>query len=264
MAYLSHSLLWQERGDFCLTMGAGVSNSENNQPRPIAYQDLHTLIQERIKDDIVRNKLKPGDKLPTEETLSEQLGVSRTAIREALRGLEALGIVGSRQGVGRVIQPFGPAPILENLSFVFRSSSVLHVMEIRKALDAYFVEQAIANLTEKDTETLSDIVELMQERADAGQDIEREDYRFHELLFRRCDNPLALQLFEITWQVRNAAMEQSRGLHEMPPGTAQEHRSILEAIKQGDVAPARQLLIDHHWSSEQRFREAIERERSEP
>jgi len=241
-----------------------MSSTENNQLKPITYQDRHALIQERLKDYIVQNKLKPGDKLPTEETLSEQLGVSRTALREALRGLEALGIIESQHGVGRVVQPFSFAAILENLSygFVFHDYSILQITEIRKALDAYFVGQAIANLTEKDTQTLSEIVERMQERTDAGQDMEREDHCFHELLYRHCGNPLALQLFEIAWQVRNAALDQSRALHEMPPGTVQEHRAVLDAIKQDDVALARQLIIDHHWNIEQRFRKAIERERS--
>lgn len=242
-----------------------MSSAETNQLRPITFQDRHTLIQGRLKDYIAQNKLKPGDRLPTEEALSEQLGVSRTAVREALRGLEALGIVESQHGVGRVVQPFSFAPILQNLSygFVFHDYNILQVMEIRKALDAYFVQQAMANLTDKDMETLSEIVERMKERTDAGQDMEREDHRFHELLYRRCDNPLALQLFEITWQVRNAALDQSRALYEMPPDTVQEHRAALKAIQQGDLALARQLLIDHHWNIEQRFRKAIEREQSE-
>jgi DNA-binding FadR family transcriptional regulator len=242
-----------------------MSSAEDGLLRPLTYRDRHTLIQERLKDYIVQNKLKPGDKLPTEEMFSEQLGVSRTAIREALRGLEALGIVESQHGVGRVVQPFSFAPILENLSYglAFHDYSILQVTEIRKALDAYFVEQAMANLTESDMQTLSEIVQLMQERTDAGQDMEREDHRFHELLYRRCGNPLALQLFEITWQVRNAALDQSRALYEMPPGTVQEHRAVLEAIKQNDLPLARQLIIDHHWNIEQRFRKAIEREQSE-
>ncbi len=118
------------------------------------------------------------------------------------------------------------------------------------------------NLTDRDIETLSEIVEQMQERRDAGLDMERQDHRFHDLLFRRCGNPLALELFEITWQVRLAALDQSRVLHEMPPGTVKEHREMLEAIKQHDAELARQIVIDHHWNIEQRFQQAILRETS--
>jgi DNA-binding FadR family transcriptional regulator len=242
-----------------------MRDAESNMLSPLAYQDRHVLIQNRLKEYIIRNKLKPGDRLPSEETLSEQLGVSRTAVREALRGLEALGILESQHGVGRVVLPFSFSPILENLSYglVFHDYSILQITEIRKALDAYFVERAMENLKERDIETLSEIVERMQERTEAGEDMEREDHSFHELLYRRCDNPLALQLFEITWQVRLAALNRSMALREMPPGTVSEHRAILEAIVEGDLARARQLIVDHHWNIEQRFREAIEHEQSQ-
>ena len=242
-----------------------MSSAQHNALRPRTYRDRHSLIQERLKNYILHNKLKPGDRLPTEEALSGQLEVSRTAVREALRGLEALGIVQSQRGVGRVVQPFSFAPILENLyyGFTFHDYSILQVTEIRKALDAYFVEQAIENLTDTDIETLSQLVERMQERSDAELDMEREDHSFHELLYQRCGNPLALELFEITWQVRMAAVDRSRVLREMPPGTVQEHRAVLEAIVHGDLVRARELIVDHHWNIEQRFQRAIEHERTQ-
>ena len=241
-----------------------MEDTDNQLLRPLTYQNRHNLIQGRLKEYIVQNKLKPGDRLPTEEALSEQLGVSRTAIREALRGLEALGIVESRHGVGRVVSPFSFRPVLENLSYglIFHDYSILQVTEIRKALDAYFVGCATENLTEGDIETLSEIVDRMQERSRAGLDMEREDHSFHELLYRRCGNPLAIELFEITWQVRGGALDQSRVLYEMPPGTVREHRAILEAIVEKDLARARALIVDHHWNIEQRFQRAIELARS--
>ena len=241
-----------------------MSDPDRDTLSPLTFRSRHTLIQERLKDYIVHNKLKAGDRLPTEEALSEQLGVSRTAVREALRGLEALGIIESQPGVGRVVQPFSFTPILENLSYglLFEDHSIFQVTDIRKALDAFFIGQAMESLTEQDIETLSEIVDRMQERRDAGLDMEREDHRFHDLLYRRCGNPLALQLFEITWQVRLAALDQSRVLHEMPPGTVREHREILESIKKQDAECARQIIIDHHGSIEQRFQRSIEHAQS--
>jgi DNA-binding FadR family transcriptional regulator len=232
--------------------------------QPLSYQGRHSLIQSRLRDFIVRNRLKAGDRLPTEESLSSQLGVSRTAIREALRGLEALGILEAQHGVGRVVLPFSFSPILENLSYglIFQNRSILQITEIRKALDAFFIESAMERLTEKDIDDLSAMVERMRERTEAGLDMEREDHNFHELLYRRCGNPLALQLFEISWKARLAARDQLTGVQEIPPGTVQEHREILKAIKQRDVARARELIVGHHWNIEERFRQEIARETS--
>ncbi len=69
-------------------------NDESLQP--IVSPNLNDLISERLKDYIIQNRLQPGDKLPTEDSLAQRLGVSRTAVREALRSLEALGLIETR------------------------------------------------------------------------------------------------------------------------------------------------------------------------
>ncbi|MCU0501239.1 MAG: FCD domain-containing protein [Anaerolineae bacterium] len=226
---------------------------------PIAFQQRHDLIQQRLKDYIVQNRLQPGDRLPTEEVLANQLGVSRTAIREALRGLEALGMLGAQQGLGRVVLAFSFEPILENLSygFAFLNSTILQITEIRKALDAYFVEQAMARLTDDDMACLAQIVEAMKARNAEGQSMEPEDYSFHALLYERCGNPLAHQLFEITWRARSAALDRPAAMQEVPPGTAGEHEELLAAIREHDVERARRIIVSHHWNAEERFRREI-------
>jgi len=239
-----------------------VSPVENRTLAPLSFQDRHSLLLDRLKGYITHNHLQPGDKLPTEEVLGEQLGVSRTAVREALRGLEALGIVQAQQGVGRIVMPFSFEPVLEALSYglTLEDYSVLQVTDIRKSLDAYFIELSIANITEAQIEALDDIVKQMRRRNEADEDMEREDHAFHEVLYRACGNPLALQLFEITWRVRLAALSKSAALKEMPPGTVEEHAELLEAIKAQDVGLARNLVVGHHWNIEQRFRRALELE----
>lgn len=229
---------------------------------PIAFQQRHDLIQQRLKEYIVQNRLQPGDRLPTEEVLASQLGVSRTAIREALRGLEALGMLGAQQGFGRVILPFSFEPILENLSygFAFLNNTILQITEIRKALDAYFVEQAMARLSDDDVARLAGIVEAMKVRKASDQSMEPEDYSFHALLYERCGNPLARQLFEITWRARSAALDRPAALQEMPPGTAKEHEELLDAIREHDVEQARRIIVGHHWNAEERFRREIAQE----
>jgi len=229
---------------------------------PIAFQQRHGLIQQRLKDYIVQNRLQPGDRLPTEEVLASQLGVSRTAIREALRGLEALGMLGTQRGLGRVVRSFSFEPILENLSygFAFLNSTILQITEIRKALDVYFIELAMTRLTDDDLARLAQIVEAMKARKASGESMEQEDYSFHALLYDRCGNPLARQLFEITWRARSAALDQPAVLQEVPPGTAGEHDELLRAICAHDVDQARRIIVNHHWNAEERFQREIAQE----
>jgi DNA-binding FadR family transcriptional regulator len=215
-----------------------------------------------LKQYIIANRLKPGDRLPPEEDLVEQLGVSRSALREALRSMEALGIIAAQHGVGRIVLPFSFEPLLKNLSYglLFHNQSLLQVTEIRKALDAYFIESTIRNVDETVLSTLSTLVDRMKAHAEAGEDFEQEDYEFHRLLFTCCGNDLAIELFEITWQARSAAISRSLVVQELPPGTHQEHRDLLDAIAARDVERARRIIVAHHWNIEYRFRQAIEME----
>jgi DNA-binding FadR family transcriptional regulator len=226
----------------------------------ISSQNLNDLITTRLRQFILTNKLQAGDKLPSEETLARRLGVSRTATREALRSLEALGMVEARQGYGRVVCEFSFKPILNNLSYglAFRSNNILQAIEIRRALDAYFIEPAIANLTPEDIAELTELVESMAKQTAGGLPITEEDYRFHAILYRCVDNSLALELFEITWALRLNVFIQNHDMREKPPGTALDHAMLLDAIKGHDVLRARELILSHHANTIELFKERID------
>ena len=234
--------------------------------QPLAETNRTVLIERRIRDYIADNRLQPGDKLPTEEQLVTTLHVGRSAVRETFRRLEALGVVETRQGVGRVLRQFNFDPILNELSYglAFLDQDILPVMEIRKALDAYFIEDLINQLTPADLDELGAIVQRMLDKDADAVSHAQADYAFHAFLYQRTHNPLAIQLFEITWKVRANASDQQAALVELAPGTAQEHVAILEAIRQKDVSKARALLIAHHWNFEQRFRKQMAQMTAKP
>lgn len=216
--------------------------------QPLEEIDRISQIENRIREHILKNQLQPGDKLPTEEQLATQLQVGRTAVRETFRRLEALGIVESHQGYGRVVRDFNFDPILNGLSYglVFHGHNILQVLEIRRALDDFFIKDAIQNLQEADMIELEGIVQRMISGGQGNPHFHQEDHDFHALLYRRCGNKLAAQLFEITWTVRMQAIDRHAALSEMPPGIIEEHSAILAAIKAHDIALARQYLLDHH------------------
>ena len=216
--------------------------------QPLEEIDRIGQIENRIREYILQNQLQPGDKLPTEEQLATQLQVGRTAVRETFRRLEALGIVESHQGYGRVVRDFNFDPILNGLSYglVFHSHNILQMLEIRRALDDFFIKEAIEKLEEADIAELETIVQRMISGGQGNPHFHQEDHDFHALLYRRCGNQLAAQLFEITWTVRMHAIDRHAALSEMPPGIIEEHGAILAAIKAHDLALARQYLLDHH------------------
>ncbi|MCX6050352.1 MAG: FCD domain-containing protein [Chloroflexi bacterium] len=230
--------------------------------QPIEDLDRITLIENRIKEYILQNQLRPGDKLPTEEQLAVALQVGRTAVRETFRRLEALGIVESHQGVGRVVREFNFEPILNGLSYglVFHGHNIMQVLEIRKALDDFFIKDAIQNLQPEDLVALEAIVQRMVEGGSDNANFYQEDHAFHALLYNRCGNPLAAQLFEITWKVRLHASDRHIAISEIQPGTVAEHAAILAALKQRDVTLAREQLLAHHNNIAESFLAQIEQQ----
>ena len=235
-------------------------NVENMQP--LEEIDRITQIENRIKAYILKNQLQPGDKLPTEEQLAAQLQVGRTAVRETFRRLEALGIVESHQGYGRVVRDFNFDPILNGLSYglVFHGHNIMQVLEIRRALDDFFINEAIQNLQEADIAALETIVQRMIAGGQDNPNFHQEDHDFHALLYRRCGNQLAAQLFEITWTVRIQAIDREIALSQMPVGIVEEHAAILTAIKACNVTLAREYLLNQHNKTAESFRDQIERQ----
>lgn len=153
-----------------------------------------------------------------------------------------------------MVRDFNFDGILNNISygFAFLNQNFSQVTEIRKALDAYFIEAAIVNLTSEDIDELSAIIARMEQRTAHREDLSQEDYAFHALLYARANNPLAEQLFEIHWAIRMNTYQKPR-LQELLPGAVTKHQVILDVIKRRYVAEARRLLLEHHQSIEEWF-----------
>lgn len=244
-----------------------MARATSDALRPVEDQSLNTAIADRLKDYILRERLRPGDKLPTEGALSERLHVSRSAVREAMRGLEALGMVEARQGSGRVVRQFSFDAIMDSLSYgmVFNSHTIRQVTEVRKALDAYFVEQAAARVTDADLDELDALVERIGQKLRDGKTYAEEDFRFHRKLFEIAGNPLGMQLFGITWEVRMRTVDP--GFWRLP-GSASEvdiHADIVSALRARDPGRARLAVLAHYeYSDEKLARQAAAESEGEP
>src|SRR5260221_10589345 len=78
---------------------------------------LYEAAQTEIKEYIITHRLKSGDPLPTEMKLAEHLGVSRNSVREAVKALEAVGVLESRAGAGLFVSDFSFDPLLRNMAY---------------------------------------------------------------------------------------------------------------------------------------------------
>lgn len=227
---------------------------------PLKSDDLNRRVQLSIKEYIVTSGMKSGDSIPTEMVLSDRLGISRTAIREGLKGLEALGIIEVRPGVGRFLRDFNFASILDNLSYSLEMTpnGFRELLEVRIALESTFLTRDIHKFTAEDITLLRDIVGEMEREARSGDD-EKELIRihtsFHLELYRHADNSLLKDLIGIFSTVQRNLNNMNRYHTEDREEFINGHKRLVDAIEKGDPELAHTRLMEHfaealQWSEQ--------------
>lgn len=198
---------------------------------------LADQIFERLETDILLGKYAQGDIL-TENQLSENLGVSRTPIREALRRLQQEKLVADSSR-GMVVLGIS----LEDIKDIYA---------IRIPIEKMALERFIATLTDEKLKKLKDIIDVQEfygNRKDAEQ-ITYQDNEFHETIYENCGSGIIgetlINLHRKVVKYRKASIENGRRAEE----SIGEHKAIYEAIAAKDVEKADMLLIKHIKNAE--------------
>ena len=105
--------------------------------KPLDTTVRYRAVQDELRSYIIDNQMQPGDRLPSETALAGRLGVSRNVVREAIKGLEALGLVEVRVGLGVFVKAADLDDFLTNFAYglLFDGQSVLELYEIRQRLE---------------------------------------------------------------------------------------------------------------------------------
>ncbi|MFE0104179.1 FadR/GntR family transcriptional regulator [Streptomyces sp. NPDC059009] len=210
-------------------------------------------IQERIKKLIIDQRLPSGASLPTEPELMELLGVSRNSVREALKALQAMGIVEIRHGFGTYVGPMSVAPMIEGLTFRtvaghYRGEdSLLQLLELREAVETGLVARLAGRVPEADLAELDALVDRMDAEAasPSGAVHAETDRAFHAALYRGLDNVLLGEVLEAFWDAFHRVRTDLVDVPQDPKVTCRQHREILDAVRSGDVLRAERSLREH-------------------
>ena len=211
-----------------------------------SYQPLREVVCETLRDAIRKGVLKPGERL-MEIQLAEELGVSRTPVREAIRKLELEGYV--------IMMP-RRGTYVANLSI----RDVNEVFEIRTSLDSLASGLAAERITDDELERLQRLLVIIGGYVEANDmdKIVETDTEFHDLLYQASRNTrlvgIIFNLREQLTRFRTTSMSFPGRLK----ATLEEHRRIVEAIAQGDVKEAQQAAEYHMEKSEQTLLASME------
>jgi len=183
--------------------------------------------------------LEVNGRLPSETELAQRFGVSRPVIREALGGLQALGLIESRTGRGTFV-----ASNVAKLTLSFGQYSPADLNEVRRCLEVPAASLAANRRSQKDIDEMRRILDT-RNRVPTTDEAVRLDGQFHCAIARATGNMLFVRLIE---DLREILQEQSLAVSALP-GRSQEarseHRAVLDAIVRGDADGAAAAVARH-------------------
>ncbi len=221
--------------------------------RPRAFQP----IVQQIRDDIIRGRRKPGDRLPPEQVLAEQFRVSRTGVREAVRVLESQGLIRVRHGYagGVFVADAGLTSVLGALetSLQLGNLEVNEVYETRVLFEPAIARLVVDRGTSAIISRLHENVERAEAMLDAGSDIFVANLEFHAILAQAAGN----RVFALIMQAVLELLERLDSLVPTNRGVSRnavhDHSHLLDAIRAKDADRAEQLMVKHLRDLEGRF-----------
>jgi DNA-binding GntR family transcriptional regulator len=197
------------------------------------YKPLRELVFESLREAIISGRLKPGERM-MEIQMAEEMGVSRTPVREAIRKLELEGLVVMIPRKGAYVAGLSLKDIVE-------------VFEIRGALEGLAAELAAERITDDELENLERyLVRITEdiEKGDLGKVVET-DTDFHTQLYKASRNDWLLQIInnlrEQIQRFRTTSLSYPGRMKE----AVEEHRQIVEAISSRNGKLARKLAYEH-------------------
>jgi len=214
-------------------------------------------IVEQIKSIIFNGKLQPGDRLPTEKELAEQLHVSRPTLREALTVLEAIGLIEVRPREGSIVRSLAPQSIQEPIQDMIEvdPSKVLDLFEVRKIIDSEGVAMAAERATDAEIQEIRSYADSLEELVKNTKNLlELEPSKIYKKTFYALadatHNSVYAHFMKSIWSLLVGAIPYSRRkLHDVPdvpPVLLKQYREIVRAVALRKPEQARRATIRHH------------------
>jgi DNA-binding FadR family transcriptional regulator len=202
--------------------------------------DNQTFIRDAMKSYILERGLKAGDPLPNEQDLMVQLGVGRHPLREAMKALQAVGIIEIRHGHGTYVGQVTLQSLEDGLAFRMSQSmagdlrDVANVLEVRQAIEVGLADDVVAKFRKHSFDDLDTIVARMEAKAAEGKYFPDEDWAFHQALYEPLGNALIIDLLSVFWRTFAQVDARLPGARYSPADAAQWHRDLLNTLKTGD------------------------------
>ncbi len=208
----------------------------------------HNIV-EQIRENILAGKLKPGDRLPSEKDLSNEFGVSKASLREALRALESLGMLEVKQGMsgGAFVKEVDLETARNNMFnyIFFQNPSIGEFTQLRTLIEPQVAEIAANKITDADFEYLEDNLNRTRENMDSGPFYYDLDTKFHHRIAQISGNRLICFVID---SLKNAIVQIKLQLEldrDFSIQVYKAHMRIFDALRKRDPQNARAEMHRH-------------------
>ena len=205
-------------------------------------------IIETMKQALIRGELRPGEKLPSEPELAHQLGVGRSAVREAMKVMAALGVVNIRHGSGTYIADKPSQNMLSPLVFavMLESNMTVEFFELRLSMQLSYSVLASQNANAKDWQRIEAAAQSLEDYAlEPEKDIEtltQLDLNFHYAILEATHNPLLIKIGRTVEELFFTSIHNTLAAMNQPQNAIDSHKEIIQAMRDGDIKGIQQAV----------------------
>ena len=222
-------------------------------PTPAKF-DFEVIRKGKVYEEVAKQierlilkKLKPGDKLPSERELAETLQVSRSSIRDAILGLELVGMVESRQGAGTIVRELATDSFTNPFSDALkrRQKSVGELLDFREMLEPPLAARAAVHASADEISEMEGILQRQEDKQEHGEVTIAEDAEFHYTVALASGISVVLKVIDILMELLRETRERSLQVEGRSQKSIAGHRRILAAIKRRDAEAAKAAMRRH-------------------
>lgn len=228
-----------------MTEPNGQSGTAQSRIERVERKRLSDSVAAQLTELITQNVYRAGEKLPPERVLSEQFGVSRSSMREAIRSIESSGLVSSSHGVGVFVISNTMETLSQRDFLVFEDFTVKELFEIRRTLEGEAAFLAAERRTPPDETDLDQILTECLRPGLTDEGFVELDVKLHQAVARAAKNRLLLRLYV---SLEPLLLEYSRRVISLSGRRETAHHGhtiIVEAVKGGHAVQAREAALAH-------------------
>ena len=221
-------------------------------------EKLYVQVFRQVRGYIIENNLKPGDLLPTEQAMSEMLGVSRNVLREAIKSMEIMGMLSAQAGRGTVLHDFNLDFVMQNVVFAAASdvdSTIIEMLDIRKKLELGYMRQAYSTLQDEDIKRMRSIMTAIRAHWEQDRFFHSDDRDFHMTLFSRIENTSMLSLMAAIWDV-DANFKTEEKIPHLDE-TIIKHENIVRALEARNEEAFEAAMMAHFASGKYSYKNSF-------